>query len=331
MQGLQDYVTKMCARRLYSWPGCWVQLVMDPLHREVNELGVPREVETVQVADNRTPLPSPSYNEDVEMEDIDEEEELEGVGATGTIIRPGYTSSGMPILGYLPIQYGARRAEERAVIHFKVFFKVDDDNPMRMGTGIEVGEEATSAYHQLPEDRKNNVKDRAPTFASMDSSAFDRILGIAWVPAGAHSTKLPPTYIWVKGAHATLNTLPIIVSRSTLRDWPGRKRADSYIETWFNSKGIVPQWKVSDPVTDRRHLQLNYTPAGQSGDPGPSSQIQTSAARSDPSVAESLGQLMEMMTLQHKMIVTQQEEARKDRELQWEIIRRWAPTSNAST
>ncbi|KAI1276825.1 hypothetical protein F5Y07DRAFT_398980 [Xylaria sp. FL0933] len=71
---LQGYLTKTCKRGLYTWPIAWVQLIIGPLQRDLEQLGVSRKQRMPLGTDNSTTLPVINYDEDINMEDIDDDE-----------------------------------------------------------------------------------------------------------------------------------------------------------------------------------------------------------------------------------------------------------------
>ncbi|KAI0477041.1 hypothetical protein F4859DRAFT_514373 [Xylaria cf. heliscus] len=314
---LREHFAKTCQRGLYRWPMAWAQLLMEPLHRKLEMLGMSRELM----------LPYTSMDDDIEMEDVDQEvEDTYRQDASC----PGFTTIGYHILGYFPVQRRTM-AGELITLSFKVFIKVDDVNPIKIASGTEVSDAAALAYHQLPEHKKNNIRENAAKYAMMEPTDFVEIIGVAWVPESARTSprRLPTTYIWVKTL--TSSNKPDIMTRTTLRQWLGTRSADQHINSWFATKGITPEWAVSDVASDSRHLRLTYPPPRQSSNSNSrKSHIQTSDVQPTPSREEGqveelgrrLDQLMELM-------VRGQEEAREDRRLQREFMNRLLPAPNS--
>ncbi|KAI1345771.1 hypothetical protein F5Y01DRAFT_322781 [Xylaria sp. FL0043] len=316
---LREYFARTCQRGLYRWPMTWARLLMDPLHQKLELLGMSRQSPILRATSN---------DDDIEMEDIDEEIEEGAEGNhrqhTSRPLRPGFTSTGDPILGYIPLQRRVM-AGELLVLGFKFFIKVDGINPFKMASGSEVGDAAAFAYHQLPEDKKNNIQENAAKYATMAPAEFVQILGVTWVPGTASTSprRLPTTYIWVETR--TYSGKPNIMTRTTLRQWLGARSADQRVDSWFVTNGITPEWTVSDPANDPRHLRLTYPRPERSSNYNLRSRMQIPPSRGDSEIEELSRRLDQLVGL----FARGQEEAREDRRLQREIMNRLLPASSS--
>ncbi|RYC62818.1 hypothetical protein CHU98_g3386 [Xylaria longipes] len=326
---LREHFAKTCQRGLYRWPTAWAQLLMEPLYRELEILGISREHALLKT----------NNNEDVEMEDVVEAETTHYQTTSRQIqpLRPGFTIIGDPILGYFPIQRQSK-AGETTILGFKVFVKVDGANPIKIASGSEVGNAAALAYHSLPEQKKNNIRETAATYATMAPSDFVDIIGIACVPGSTSPSRLPTTYIWAKTL--TNSDKPKIMTRTTFRQWMGTRLADKYIDAWFVTKGITPEWAVqgfpTDPANDSRYLRLTYPPPRQSSNYDLTPRIQTSGAQPPPSGEVGLsrkdGDIEELSRKFDQivdMFVRGQEEAREDRNQLREVMNRLLPAPDS--
>ncbi|KAI8955289.1 hypothetical protein F4801DRAFT_381293 [Xylaria longipes] len=324
---LLEHFTKTRQRGLYSWPAAWTQLLMEPLHRKLEILGMFREQQMLPDMENATAL----LDDDVEMEDVEEEESprYPNTGRPIQPLRPGFTITGDPILGYSPVQRWSKAIEgERVLVDFKFFVKVDGVNPIKIASGDKVGSTAALAYHHLPEQKKNNVKENAAKYATMEPTNFVEIIGVAWVPgsAGTTSRRLPATYVWVKTL--TSSNKPNIMTRTTLRQWLGTRLADQHLSSWFATRGITPEWTVSDPANNSRHLRLTYPLPRQSSNYNLRSRIQTGGLTpsGEDGQMEELGRRFDQLV---DLLVRGQEEAREDRRLQREIMNRLLPAPDS--
>ncbi|KAJ2992428.1 hypothetical protein NUW58_g2177 [Xylaria curta] len=73
-------------------------------------------------------------------------------------LRPGFTILGDEILGYRVIRRRSKvMAGELLILGFKTFIKTDSAGGFRVAGGSEIGDAAALAYHQLPEDQKNDI------------------------------------------------------------------------------------------------------------------------------------------------------------------------------
>ncbi|RWA10337.1 hypothetical protein EKO27_g4768 [Xylaria grammica] len=316
--GLRNYFTRTCQRGLYHWPIDWVQHLMEPLHRKLETLGVPREQQMLPRTDNRAALPA-GNDGDIEMEDIEDfDEDIDGVdeGIKGThfrqktraLLRPGFTIYGDPILGYIPNITNGRLYPGSS----RMFVRVDSINPIKLETGITVGVDATIAYDNLPGDRKNNIREMTATYSTMCSSRFYDIVGVAKEPRSknSNSTRPPPTYIWVEvRPHSDK---PIILTKTVFRTWQGSKAADRYIDDWLETRGLNP-----DP-RDPEYLELIHSPAENSGTHRPHER-QLKSSRDDGGIEE-LNQKFGRIA---DMLAKAQEEAREDRALTRDLLKRF--------
>ena len=334
--GLQRHFMNTCQRGLYSWPTKWVGLLMDPLYRRIEMQNIPTGQQLFPKADSSAyqygrsvgmesgvPAGTPpvSNDDDIEMEDvydITDEDIRDASQNPGRVLRPGFTICGQPILGYFPI---TRRVAggATAIMRFTIFVKINSINPMKIASNAEVGD--PFAYHELPDDKRNDIRESAAKYAGMSPSEFVDILGIAYL-SSTSTTRLPATYIWVDTR--TSFGKPTIVTKTTLRKWLGERAADARIDSWLADKGITPEWKVLDLASDSRHLQLTHTT------PARSSRQSRSRARAharptshrEDSQIDGLTKAFDRMTEAFQKI---QEEAREDRKQHREIMQRLLP------
>ncbi|KAI1271429.1 hypothetical protein F5Y07DRAFT_404406 [Xylaria sp. FL0933] len=341
---LREHFNKIRQEGLYNWPVAWAQLLMDPLIRKLESLGMPRQQHMLLEAEDNTVSHNLDKDGDVDMDDVDIEgipmepmedseaddgdEEAENVchqdtGRRTKPVRAGFTSFGDPILGYFPVHRWSKALGEPVILGFKVFVKVDDINPIRIVSGTEVGDAAVLAYHQLPGHKKNDIRENAAKYAIMAPADFVGITGVAWIPS-SNTGRLPITYVWAKTQ--TRSRKPTIMTRTTFRQWLGTSLADKHINSWLFSKGIIPEWAAS--ATDSKSLQLTY--------PLPDLMSRVQASGVEPptvpseeddrvkELGEKFDQLLDLFT-------RGQQEAREDRRQQWEIMRSFLPAPSSGS
>ncbi|KAI0410354.1 hypothetical protein F5X98DRAFT_359712 [Xylaria grammica] len=328
---LQAHFTKTRQRGLYRWPAEWAQLLIEPLIQKLEFLGMPREQQMLPRAEDNTALldiedvdmddveMEDVSIEDVETEDGDEEAvDIHHQNAPHQIqpVRPGFTSFGDPILGYFPVQRQSKTGET-IILGFKVFIKVDDINPIRIISGSEVGGAAVLAYHQLPEHKKNNVRENAAKYPTMAPTDFVDIIGVTWVP-GSSPGRLPITYVWAKTLAGSKK--PNIMTRTTFRQWIGTSLADKHIDSWLLNKGIIPEWTAS------KSLRLTYPLSKRSSNLKPYVRTSVQPPTGEDDRVEELGRKFDQLV---DLFTRGQEEAQEDRRQQREIMRKLLSSSRA--
>ncbi|KAK5637603.1 hypothetical protein RRF57_013318 [Xylaria bambusicola] len=312
-QELKKQFAKACRRKLYQWPCDWVDLCILPLNFGLESRGF--------IWEQQISAPLISNDEDIEMEDIDKNVDDDDEGGLGRQItakrrHPAFTASGAPILGYIP-HY--RRVNGLPIaFNFTIFIKVDNNNPIKIARRSEVSMLEARAYHDLPKHERNNVQDSAVKYATMDPTDTVDIIGIAWVPASAGSDRMPPTYIWVKTP--VYSDKAAIMTKTTFRKWLGQRVADGYIESWFASKGISPQWKAPYPESGRL---LTYPTVGR---PSCTSTTAAKEATEEDGRIEKLTKQFERIV---DMLAKGQEEAREDRKQYQEFLQRYVYPPNS--
>ncbi|KAI0810071.1 hypothetical protein GGR55DRAFT_679299 [Xylaria sp. FL0064] len=336
MHWLQENFTKTRERGLYQWPEMWTQLLMEPLRRKLESIGLPKEQQTPP-QETQTGTGNKNRKDEAEDMDVDEDEGMEDTPPQNPNrqiqpSRPGFTILGDPILGYLPIQRRSKvMAGETIILGFRVFVKVDGVSPLKVVMGSEIGDAAALAYHQLPEDEKNDIRKNAAEYATMAAAEFVEIIGVAWVPGSSRSDRLPITYVWVKTL--TDSGKPHIMTRTTFRQWIGTSLADKYIDSWLVEKGITPEWAAlgfpTDPAADSKYLRLTYPPPRQAAHYNLRPRIQAGggfqalpAHRREDGDVQELSRKFDQLV---ELFIRGQEEAREDRKQQREIMSRLLP------
>lgn len=242
VHGLQSGFVVTCQINVHQWPTRWVQLIIDPLRHQAEALGILWEELMPQEADYNSMIPG-NHDDDIEMEDCDDDD----VDGDTRPHRQGFTIGGESILGYIRDIRGDQFID-------KMFVQVDHKNPIKIASVSDVGALAAKEYHDLPEDKKNNIRLSAHKYVTMVKLHFVEIVGIAWLPLSPGTSKRPATYIWVKTS--TFSGHAVILTRSDLGKAIGAGNAERHIESWFKGKGIKPQWRLpSDRLLMDRPLE----------------------------------------------------------------------------
>ncbi|KAI0525813.1 hypothetical protein F5B22DRAFT_641968 [Xylaria bambusicola] len=373
---LQEHFIKTRQRGLYQWPEGWTQLLIEPLRRKLESIGLPREQQMAPETQTSTgghagptsgggskapenegrDKGKDEYAGESDDDEDDDDEEMEDAPAQNRNrqiqpLRPGFTILGDPILGYMPIQRRSKvMAGETIILGFRVFVKVEGVNPLQVAGGSEIGDAAALAYHQLPEDEKNNIGQNAAKYATMPAAEFVEIIGVTWVPGSSRSDRLPITYVWVR-TH-TDSGKPEIMTRTTFRQWIGTSLADKYIDSFLVGKGITPEWAAlgfpTDPANDSKYLRLTYPPPRQAAhynlrpriQYGGFPALQNGGFQGFPTLQNSGGlqglpapqredggvqELTRKFDQLVELFIRGQEEAREDRKQQREIMSRLLP------
>ncbi|KAI0429641.1 hypothetical protein F5Y09DRAFT_342419 [Xylaria sp. FL1042] len=177
VHGLQSGFAVTCQMNVHQWPTHWVQFLVDPLRHQAEALGVLWEELAPQEADNNSTMLR-NNDDDIEMEDCDDD------NVEDNTIKPhrqGFTISGESILGY------TRDARGDQIID-KMFVQIDHKNPIKIASISDVGALATKEYHDLPDDKKNDIRFNAYKYIPMVKLHFAEIVGIAWVPLSPGTT-----------------------------------------------------------------------------------------------------------------------------------------------
>ncbi|KAL9948561.1 hypothetical protein ACHAO5_001661 [Verticillium nonalfalfae] len=327
LQWLQNHFTKTRSRGLYQWPEAWTQLVMEPLSKKLATLGVSKDeqkpvAEPHAAEDDMDTTYGSAAEEDYESDALSVQSQRQPV-RTLQPLNAGFTMLGDEILGYMPVERRSKFLRNTMYLTgFKMFVKVKETGRFTVTTGSDVGGMAAVAYHDLPEEDKNNVKKNEKKYADASALEFNLIRGVAWVPGTSQPTRLPDTYVWVemktKSQHAD------IMTRSTFRQWLGKGLADKLIDSWLVDNNITPEWSTlgfsPDPANSARYLSLTYPAPRQPRQDGYDMRprIQGSDMQA---LTSKFDRLLEMF-------IEDRKEAREDRKQQQEIMMRLLPAPN---
>lgn len=262
---LQSSFLKTCELRIHQWPVSWPPLLVDPLLGKLRELGISVTIEAVGGGEGGG---GGGENRGGGVErgkggggggDNPGGVDRGGGGSGGRAnqpviqpLKPGYTAIGQRILGYAPQIRYFRFQKQEVIQSFKFFVQVNEDNPLRMGTDADLGHPATMAYHNLPEDQKNDVRNSDKRYTR--DTPPDKFQGIRGV---AYDRSRRATYVWVRMADETEADKAHIMTRTALRNWLTPRFADKCIEDFFIQKDDIPPWAKEDEAQDN-HLQLRY-------------------------------------------------------------------------
>ena len=256
---VQAMIERESKKNKNQWPADWVDTIMAPLRNGIAEIS----------GDAASQQPNPSVDQSQSSHQPNAASQPNGQLASATnpsvadstpppqlqALQPGYTPLGHEILAYMPTTRHFKTSGQTVVTGFKFFVKVSGSNPLQLATGMDVGGPASMAYHALPDDKRNDVRNSAERCKNMNSQEFGGILGIAFT-SDAYDCH---TYVWA----ATLNqsiSKPLVITKTALRNWVGFRIADKFIDDFCVNNGIVPPWATMEASNSARtrYIQLQY-------------------------------------------------------------------------
>ncbi|KAK3933433.1 hypothetical protein QBC46DRAFT_414774 [Diplogelasinospora grovesii] len=119
---------------------------------------------------------------------------------------------------------------------FKLFVEVKGPNPLKVKRSNEVND------NEMLECRGSkdlqNIKAEEYMYRMLSVQDFMRIKGVAWLLETGNDERPCWTYIWVEIRN--ISDHEPIMSRSALRDWLTKKKADKKINDFVVEKRIIP-------------------------------------------------------------------------------------------
>lgn len=318
-----------------QWPEDWIRLLLDPLDKKLQDLGYDVAMNDLSSDEDESDSePDSEPNTEPDSESVTRRGEMIPTRALQPL-RAGFTMLGDKILGYMPVERRSKIMPGESILTgFKMFVQVKETGLFKVASGNDVGNMAALAYHQLPEQQRNDIRKNTKKYSNTSSLEFSRILGVDWIPGRSQPGRLPFTYVWVemksKSQHAD------IMTRTTFRDWLTKGLADKLVDDWLLANKIVPEWSLfglpTDPANDRKYLALTYPaptmprydmrPRIQSDDTRPHIQSGDMQPRIQDGNIQALTNKFDQLL---QLVIEDRKEAREERQQQQQMMRMLLP------
>ncbi|KAI1489418.1 hypothetical protein F5X96DRAFT_641036 [Biscogniauxia mediterranea] len=267
---LQAYFVNTQKRGLYQWPQAWIKFLMKPLLKRLKDLGLPQEEAKMKLSPEnprqyQPSQPRPAQEEpnqgltdDTEM-DIDDARESE----PGTEIKMDDTQQKeLRVLAYsapLVVERSKDKGIDCRFWSFKQFVEVDGPNPLKVKRASEVS--GVEILRCVDSKEVYNIKEKEGMYCTLPRSDFMGIEGVTWQPETGSDERTCWTWVLVKIRN--INDHRPILSRTALRNWQGKKRADKEIDKFVVWLKIVPPWSpqvVKNPYHQQSYALVHQLP-----------------------------------------------------------------------
>lgn len=255
---LHDEFLKTCQLPIHQWPIKWVDLVMKVLQERLKSLGAdveldqtinrPKSGDDVDDGSTKGDKGDP-MDEDKDHQADEEDDAYPDLKPNQSPPQSGYTGSGHRILGCSPQEKHYKLAGQTVLISCNFFIEVQRANPLYLAGMEEIGI-AASQYLASPD--KNDVRYSQTRYnaRTLRPGQFKGIKGVVY-----HNGS---TWVWIDMESPSDAQKPHIMTRTALRDWLGKNRADKLIEEFYEGIGQVPDWAKNEALIPRKRYMLRY-------------------------------------------------------------------------